>query len=60
MFARALTELFHSMGLDVVAEYVEDENTLQFLAEIGVDYAQGYFVGRPVPASEMPQLASPV
>ena len=60
MFATALTELFHSMGFDVVAEYVEDQKTLQFLAEIGVDYAQGYYVGRPVPASEMQELANTV
>ena len=43
----------HLMNLRVVAEWVEDEETLQQLRELGVDYAQGYAVGRPVPVTEM-------
>lgn len=37
----------HSFGLKTVAEFVEDEMTAKMLAEIGVDYAQGYYYGRP-------------
>ncbi|MNE91979.1 Cyclic di-GMP phosphodiesterase YfgF [compost metagenome] len=32
-----------------MAEWVEDERTLDALRAIGVDYAQGYVIGRPVP-----------
>jgi len=35
------------MGLRTIAEHVEDEDTLKTLQEIGVDYVQGYYLGRP-------------
>ena len=38
----------HEFGLKTVAEFVEDEMTAKMLAEIGVDYAQGFYYGRPV------------
>jgi EAL domain-containing protein (putative c-di-GMP-specific phosphodiesterase class I) len=37
----------HEFGLKTVAEFVEDEMTAKMLAEMGVDYAQGYYFGRP-------------
>lgn len=39
----------HAMNLETVAEFVEDETILAKLREIGVDYAQGYGISRPVP-----------
>ena len=41
------------LGLRVVAEFVEDEETLCLLREYGVDFAQGYYIGRPHPTSEL-------
>ncbi len=38
-------------GLKTVAEFVEDEETAKILAEIGVDYAQGYYYGHPAAAT---------
>jgi EAL domain-containing protein (putative c-di-GMP-specific phosphodiesterase class I) len=35
------------MGLRTIAEHVEDEETLITLQEIGVDFVQGYHLGRP-------------
>ena len=35
------------MQLDTIAEWVEDEQTLNTLRDIGVDYVQGYHLGRP-------------
>jgi EAL domain-containing protein (putative c-di-GMP-specific phosphodiesterase class I) len=35
------------MGVKTVAEWVENEETAGILREIGIDYAQGYFFGRP-------------
>lgn len=37
------------LGITTTAEFVEDEETLEALRAIGVDYAQGYAVGRPMP-----------
>jgi diguanylate cyclase (GGDEF)-like protein/PAS domain S-box-containing protein len=47
VFVRALTEAVHGFGKQVVAEFVEDGETLDILQEFGVDYAQGYYIGRP-------------
>jgi len=47
---RSTIDLSHNLGLEVVAEGVEDGSTLHLLAELGCDRAQGYFVSRPVPA----------
>jgi diguanylate cyclase (GGDEF)-like protein len=50
---RAIIEMGHSLGLKVVAEGVEDGETLEALAGLGCDTAQGYFISRPVPAPEL-------
>jgi diguanylate cyclase (GGDEF)-like protein len=49
---RATIELGHALGLRVVAEGIEDSPTLNRLAGMGCDLAQGYFIGRPAPATE--------
>ncbi|HHO59984.1 MAG TPA: EAL domain-containing protein, partial [Thiotrichales bacterium] len=36
-----------AMKLQTIAEHVEDEATLAVLKEIGIDYVQGYHLGRP-------------
>ena len=43
---KAINEVGHVMGLKTVAEYVEDATTLAVIRELGVDYAQGYAVGK--------------
>lgn len=44
---KSINEIGHTMGLVTVAEYVEDEMTLQLLRDIGIDYAQGYVLEKP-------------
>ena len=39
----------HDLGLKVIAEGVEDESTLNRLAQLGCDLAQGYHFSRPLP-----------
>jgi diguanylate cyclase (GGDEF)-like protein len=42
----------HNLSLDVVAEGIEDESTLDKLKEMGCDLAQGFHIARPMPAHE--------
>jgi EAL domain-containing protein (putative c-di-GMP-specific phosphodiesterase class I) len=50
---RSTIELAHSMGLRVVAEGVENSNLWRSLGALGCDFAQGYFISKPMPASEV-------
>ena len=43
--------LAHGLKMQVVAEGVESAEQFDFLSALGCDRLQGYFVGRPVPAS---------
>ncbi|WP_430869485.1 diguanylate cyclase [Cupriavidus basilensis] len=45
----SINDIGHRLGILTVAESVEDEQTLLTLRAIGVDYAQGYVIGRPMP-----------
>lgn len=51
IFVKAITDISHAMGKRVIAEFVENEAILDILGELGVDYAQGYHIGRPAPLS---------
>jgi len=50
---KSLVELAKGLGAETIAEYVSDDQTLEFLREQGVGYAQGYRIGRPRPIEEM-------
>jgi EAL domain-containing protein (putative c-di-GMP-specific phosphodiesterase class I) len=45
----AIAQLGRTMRIETIAEFVENDAILRRLAEIGVDYAQGYGIGRPTP-----------
>lgn len=47
IFVKHIHQIAKEFGKQTIAEYVEDEETLNVLREIGVDYAQGYHYGRP-------------
>jgi EAL domain-containing protein (putative c-di-GMP-specific phosphodiesterase class I) len=49
---RATIDLGHALGLRVVAEGIEDVATLDLLSDLGCDLAQGYYISRPMPASD--------
>lgn len=49
-------DLARDLGLDVVAEGVEDDDTLLRLRDLGCAHAQGFGIGRPVPADDVPDL----
>jgi len=50
---QSMNEVAHIMGLETIAEFVEDENILNKLIEIGVDFAQGYYLHKPQPLSAL-------
>jgi len=45
----SINEIGHLMGLQTIAEFVENEAILAELRDIGVDFAQGFELGRPIP-----------
>jgi EAL domain-containing protein (putative c-di-GMP-specific phosphodiesterase class I) len=45
----AITQVAKVMGLETVAEYVESEKSRKLVSSLGVDYAQGHLIGKPVP-----------
>jgi EAL domain-containing protein (putative c-di-GMP-specific phosphodiesterase class I) len=47
---KSIHELGRVMGKQTIAECVENSAVLEKLKEIGVDYAQGYHIGRPRPS----------
>jgi EAL domain-containing protein (putative c-di-GMP-specific phosphodiesterase class I) len=50
---RSIIDLGHSLGVDVIAEGVEDAGAWELLRGLGCDAAQGYFVGRPMAFGEL-------
>jgi EAL domain-containing protein (putative c-di-GMP-specific phosphodiesterase class I) len=48
VLVRSVVDLGHNLGLTVVAEGVEDQATLEALAAVGCDVAQGFHLGRPM------------
>ena len=46
---QAVVDIARGLGKRTVAEMVGDEETLELLRELGVDYAQGFHIGRPAP-----------
>lgn len=53
VIVRSTVDLGRNLGLNVVAEGVETIETWERLRELGCNTAQGYFLGRPMPAEEM-------
>jgi diguanylate cyclase (GGDEF)-like protein len=53
--AQATVQLAHKLGIQVVAEGVEDEPTWAALRQLGCDLIQGYFLSRPLPGPELEQ-----
>ena len=48
MIVRSTIDLGHNLGLQVVAEGVEDQEILDALRELGCDVGQGFHIGRPM------------
>lgn len=55
---KIIIHLAHQFGLTVVAEGVEDSESLHSLRELGCDTVQGYYLARPLPAGEFTAWAA--
>lgn len=53
---KAIISMAHSLGMDVIAEGVEQQEQLEFLGVHGCDTIQGYFFSRPLPADELEKI----
>jgi diguanylate cyclase (GGDEF)-like protein len=56
---RMIGEVARAAGMQTVAEYVQSAAALSLLAKFGIDYAQGFHIGRPVARPHELELASP-
>ncbi len=50
---KSINEVAHVMGKKTIAEFVENQKILNLLNELGVDYAQGYGIAKPVPLEKL-------
>jgi EAL domain-containing protein (putative c-di-GMP-specific phosphodiesterase class I) len=53
VLVQSAVDLGHNLGLSVVAEGVEDQETLDALRAVGADVAQGFYLGRPMDAESL-------
>lgn len=50
---KSITEIAHVMDIKTVAEFVENDNIFALIKEIGIDYAQGFHIHRPLPLTSL-------
>lgn len=53
IMVQSINSLGHELGLQTVAEYVESKEAFEVLRELGVDFAQGYFIAEPEALGEI-------
>lgn len=49
---KAIKDVAEAMGKRTIAEFVENEDIMDCLTELGIDFAQGYGISKPLPLSE--------
>ncbi|MCU7800778.1 MAG: EAL domain-containing protein [gamma proteobacterium symbiont of Lucinoma myriamae] len=52
VYVKSINEIGHFLGMKTVAEYVENDEIIAILKDIGVDYAQGFGIEKPLLISE--------
>jgi diguanylate cyclase (GGDEF)-like protein/PAS domain S-box-containing protein len=53
LIVSALIEVCQGLGIKTIAEFVGDQRTMDMVRDLGVDFAQGYHLGRPEPVSSL-------
>jgi len=56
VFVKCLTEMVSGFNMTTIAEFVETEEILMVLKQLGVKYAQGYLIGKPSPLIETAEM----
>lgn len=56
VIVKSMIQLASGLGKRTVAEFVSDQEALDLITEFGVDYAQGFFIGKPLPVGEVVAL----
>ncbi|MFK8013806.1 MAG: EAL domain-containing protein [Gammaproteobacteria bacterium] len=59
IFVKSIIDIAHTLGMRVVAEFVEDEKILDMVRALGSDYAQGFGVHRPEPLAKLVDIDPP-
>ncbi|WP_346795605.1 bifunctional diguanylate cyclase/phosphodiesterase [Halomonas sp. Bachu 37] len=57
-FVKSIVTLAKSLGVATIAEFIEDAEVLAAVSELGIDYGQGYYLGRPAPGFLIPVVES--
>jgi len=52
VFIEGIVSVAKKMGIKTIAEFVENEEVLKVVKDLGIDYAQGYYLGKPEPLEE--------
>jgi EAL domain-containing protein (putative c-di-GMP-specific phosphodiesterase class I) len=52
-FVESINQIGHVMGIQTIAEFVENEKIYELLRNIGIDYVQGYSLSRPKPLKQL-------
>ena len=58
LVVQAVVAIARGLGKQTIAEYVGDDETLELLRAYGVDHAQGFHLGRPVPVAEIASVGA--
>lgn len=53
VFVESIHNISKTMGIKTTAEYVENEEILNCIKKIGIDYAQGYHISKPMPVKTL-------
>lgn len=53
IIVKSTIELGHNFQLRVIAEGVENEQSMELLRDMGCDYMQGYYLARPMPLEDL-------
>ena len=56
---KSITEMGHFLNKKIVAEFVSSEEILEVVRDIGVDYVQGYYLGKPVMIEDLHNSLEP-
>ena len=55
---RSINEVGHVMNKKTIAEFVENEAIFKLLRTLGIDYAQGYGIGMPLPLAQLKPITA--